>query len=101
MCATWRVIRWVAATLCAAQWQKKKHDVMQKERHNFVYGIEENGVVSVPGAVRNGVDADTANKIFDAMADFASYAFNKPHAHATPCLRTERLILKYITRLNS
>lgn len=59
---------------------KKKHDVMQKERHNFVYGIEENGVVTVPGAVRNGIDADTANKIFDAMADFASYAFNKPHA---------------------
>lgn len=76
---------------------KKKHDVMQKERHNFVYGIEENGVVSVPGAVRNGVDADTANKIFDAMADFASYAFNKPHAacYAVLAYRTAYLKVYY------
>ena len=33
---------------------KKKHDVMLKERENFVNGIVENGVVKVPGAVRNG-----------------------------------------------
>ena len=59
---------------------KKKHDVMLKERDHFVNGIVENGVITVPGAVRNGVDAATANRIFDAMADFASYAFNKPHA---------------------
>ena len=59
---------------------KKKHDVMQKERDHFVNGIVENGVVLVPGAVRNGVDAGIANRIFDAMTDFASYAFNKPHA---------------------
>ncbi len=76
---------------------KKKHDVMQKERHNFVYGIEENGVVSVPGAVRNGVDAETANRIFDAMADFASYAFNKPHAagYAVLAYRTAYLKAHY------
>jgi len=28
------------------------------------------------------VDEETANKIFDEMMDFASYAFNKSHAAA-------------------
>ncbi len=55
---------------------KKKHDVMQRERQNFVYGNEEEGV---PGCVARGIDAGTANQIFDAMMDFASYAFNKAH----------------------
>ncbi len=32
---------------------KKKGDVMQKERQNFVYGNEEEGV---PGCVKNGID---------------------------------------------
>lgn len=48
---------------------KKKHDVMEKERVHFV-----------DGAVRNGVDEKAANEIFDDMAGFASYAFNKSHA---------------------
>ncbi|HWQ58480.1 MAG TPA: DNA polymerase III subunit alpha [Clostridia bacterium] len=76
---------------------KKKHDVMQKERDHFVNGIVENGVVLVPGAVRNGVDAATANRIFDAMVDFASYAFNKPHAagYAVLAYRTAYLKLYY------
>lgn len=76
---------------------KKKHDVMQKERDHFVNGIVDNGVVLVPGAVRNGVDEATANRIFDAMTDFASYAFNKPHAagYAVLAYRTAYLKLYY------
>ncbi len=76
---------------------KKKHDVMVKERDHFVNGIVENGVIVVPGAVRNGVDAATANRIFDAMVDFASYAFNKPHAagYAVLAYRTAYLKLYY------
>ena len=76
---------------------KKKHDVMLKERENFVNGIVENGVVKVPGAVRNGVPAEIANKIFDEMVDFASYAFNKPHAacYAVVAYRTAYLKLYY------
>lgn len=59
---------------------KKKHSVMEEERKNFVYGvIDENGEVEIPGCVRNGVPAEAANKIFDSMMDFASYAFNKSH----------------------
>ncbi|MCR4434626.1 MAG: DNA polymerase III subunit alpha [Clostridiales bacterium] len=62
---------------------KKKMNVMVQERQNFVYGITDNeGNIVVNGAVRNGVDEKTANKIFDEMVDFASYAFNKSHAAA-------------------
>lgn len=56
---------------------KKKGDVMQRERQNFVYGNEEE---HVPGCVNRGIDEKTANKIFDDMIDFAKYAFNKSHA---------------------
>ena len=62
---------------------KKKLDVMAKERENFIYGqTDENGNVVIPGCVRNGIDAQSANKIFDEMAEFAKYAFNKSHAAA-------------------
>lgn len=62
---------------------KKKHDVMLQERQNFIHGIvDEEGEVSVPGCVRNGISEEVANKIFDLMMDFASYAFNKSHAAA-------------------
>ncbi len=59
---------------------KKKHDVMAQERAYFIYGLTENGEVTVPGAVRNGVPEDIAARIFDEMTAFASYAFNKSHA---------------------
>ncbi len=62
---------------------KKKHEVMEKERQNFIHGIvDENGNIEVPGCVRNGISEAAANKIFDQMMDFASYAFNKSHAAA-------------------
>lgn len=60
---------------------KKKHHVMEEERKNFVYGIvDKNGNVEVPGCLRNCISEAAANKIFDSMMDFASYAFNKSHA---------------------
>lgn len=62
---------------------KKKHEVMEQERKNFIYGIlDKDGNVEVEGCERNGIPVDDANKIFDAMMDFASYAFNKSHAAA-------------------
>lgn len=46
--------------------------VMEEERKNFIFGIkDENGAYVVPGAVQNGVDEKTANKLFDEMMDFA------------------------------
>ncbi|MBR0026814.1 MAG: DNA polymerase III subunit alpha, partial [Clostridia bacterium] len=59
---------------------KKKQEVMAKEREYFIHGIVEDGKIVVPGAVRNGVSEAAANRIFDEMMDFASYAFNKSHA---------------------
>ncbi len=62
---------------------KKKTDVMEKERHNFIYGLkDENGVVQCVGAVANGVSQAVANELFDEMSNFAKYAFNKSHAAA-------------------
>ena len=62
---------------------KKKHDVMEKEKHIFVNGlVDENGNVEVEGCLRRGVDEKTALSIFSQMESFASYAFNKSHAAA-------------------
>ena len=58
---------------------KKKAKVMEAERHNFVYGNEEEGV---KGCIANGISEETANKIYDEMISFAAYAFNKSHAAA-------------------
>ena len=73
---------------------KKKLDVMAKEREIFINGqVDENGNVEVPGCVRNGIDPESANKIFDEMAEFAKYAFNKSHAacYAVVAYRTAYL----------
>ena len=60
---------------------KKKLDVMAKEREYFIHGQQdENGNIIIPGCLRNGIDEKSANKIFDEMAEFAKYAFNKSHA---------------------
>ena len=62
---------------------KKKLDVMAKEREYFIHGqTDEKGNILIPGCVRNGIDEKSANKIFDEMAEFAKYAFNKSHAAA-------------------
>ena len=71
---------------------KKKGDVMQEERKNFVYGNEEMGV---PGCVANGIDEKIANKIYDEMIDFAKYAFNKSHAAAYAVVSYQTAYLKY------
>ena len=77
---------------------KKKLDVMAKEREVFINGqVDEQGNIIVPGCVRNGIDAESANKIFDEMAEFAKYAFNKSHAacYAVVAYRTAYLKAYY------
>ena len=71
---------------------KKKAAVMEKERQNFVYGNEEEGV---PGCIANGISEQTANKIYDEMTDFAKYAFNKSHAAAYAVVSYQTAFLKY------
>ena len=72
---------------------KKKEEVMAKERHNFIYGIEG----QVKGCLANGISEDVANEIFDEMTDFAKYAFNKSHAaaYAVVAFRTAWLKTHY------
>ncbi len=62
---------------------KKKQDVMIRERSSFV-----------EGAAANGVPAETADRIFDEMVSFASYAFNKSHAAAYAYLSYQTAYLK-------
>lgn len=75
---------------------KKKHDVMEQERKNFIYGNKEEGV---KGCINNGIDEKVANDLFDSMMDFASYAFNKSHAaaYAVVGFQTAYLIRYYPT----
>ena len=71
---------------------------MAKEREVFINGqVDENGNIVVPGCVRNGIDSESANKIFDEMAEFAKYAFNKSHAacYAVVAYRTAYLKAYY------
>uniref|UniRef100_UPI0028A87AD4 DNA polymerase III subunit alpha n=1 Tax=Lacrimispora sp. TaxID=2719234 RepID=UPI0028A87AD4 len=63
---------------------KKKTSVMEKERHNFVYGNPEE---EVTGCISNGID--------DEMIDFAKYAFNKSHAAAYAVVSYQTAFLKY------
>lgn len=70
---------------------KKKHDVMAREREAFVYGEKDkDGNIICEGAVNRGVPEQIAQKIFDEMSAFSSYAFNKSHAAAYA-------VLAYIT----
>ena len=62
---------------------KKKLKDLQLEREVFLNGCEPaNGKAGVEGAVKRGLDPDVANKLWDEMEKFGSYAFNKSHAAA-------------------
>ncbi len=62
---------------------KKKHEVMKMEREFFLYGEkDEQGNIITEGALARGVSEESANRIFDDMSSFSSYAFNKAHAAA-------------------
>ena len=71
ICRTLAGYSYGRADLVRRAMAKKKHDVMEKERTFFV-----------DGCLKNGISGDIADDIFDEMAGFASYAFNKSHAAA-------------------
>ena len=80
---------------------KKKHDVLARERNTFIYGEkEENGNVICEGAVNRGVSESVAEKLFDEISAFSSYAFNKSHAaaYAVVAYRTAYLKCHYPTQ---
>ena len=62
---------------------KKKAEEMAKQRAIFMQG-----------AVQRGVEADTANYIFDLMEKFAGYGFNKSHSAAYALVSYQTMWLK-------
>ncbi|MCL2814306.1 MAG: DNA polymerase III subunit alpha [Oscillospiraceae bacterium] len=62
----------------------KDQEVMEKERAVFLAGCE-----------KNGVGEDAATEIFDIIAEFANYGFNKSHAVAYALLSYRTAYLKY------
>ena len=74
---------------------KKKHDVMKKERETFIYGAkDEQGNIIAEGAVARGVPEAVAEEIYDDVALFSSYAFNKSHAAAYTVVAYQTAYLK-------
>ena len=65
---------------------KKKADVLNNERENFIIGCS-----------KNGIEKEDAIKIFDEISDFAKYAFNKSHAacYAVVAYKTAYLRVHY------
>ncbi|MCL2494951.1 MAG: DNA polymerase III subunit alpha [Oscillospiraceae bacterium] len=62
---------------------KKKHKEMERERPIFI-----------EGCARNGIAPQIANKIFDDMSSFASYAFTKSHAAPYALVAYQSMFLK-------
>ncbi len=47
---------------------------MEREHEIFIHGLEENGQIVVPGAVRNGISEKIAEELFEQIRTFAQYA---------------------------
>ncbi|MBE6762628.1 MAG: DNA polymerase III subunit alpha, partial [Ruminococcaceae bacterium] len=74
---------------------KKKHDVMKRERETFIHGAkDEMGNIIAEGAVARGVPRNIAEEIYDDVALFSSYAFNKSHAAAYTVVAYQTAYLK-------
>ena len=62
---------------------KKQADVLAQQKKYFLYGSDgSDGSSPCDGCIKRGISEEAANKIFDDMASFASYAFNKSHSAA-------------------
>ncbi|SOC27171.1 DNA polymerase III subunit alpha [Thalassospira xiamenensis] len=70
---------------------KKIPAEMEKQRNIFINGDEEGGT---PGAVALGMDPKTASELFDDIAKFAGYGFNKSHAAAYAWIAYQTMWLK-------
>ena len=62
---------------------KKQPEELEANRKYFLYGSDGNdGGRKCDGCLKRGISEEAANAIFDDMASFASYAFNKSHSAA-------------------
>lgn len=74
---------------------KKKASEMQKHKEYFINGQKDkDGNVVIEGAVSRGVDPAVAESIFNEMAKFAEYAFNKSHAACYAVVAYQTAFLK-------
>ncbi len=74
---------------------KKNVDEMNRQRKLFIFGEkDDDGKVVIEGALSRGVPEEVAADIFDEMAGFAKYAFNKSHAAAYAVLAYQTAYLK-------
>ncbi|MCL1901642.1 MAG: DNA polymerase III subunit alpha, partial [Firmicutes bacterium] len=73
---------------------KKDKKEMAAQRDIFLNGKKENENVVIDGALRRGIDKETAVVLFDEMEKFAEYAFNKSHAAAYAVLAYQTAFLK-------
>ena len=71
---------------------KKDAKEMDRQKDIFVNGSEKMGI---RGAVANGVPNHVAKSIFDKMAKFAGYAFNKSHAACYAFIAYQTAFLKH------
>ena len=56
--------------------------------------MDEHRIIFVEGAMKKGVDEENANEIFDMMARFAEYGFNRSHSAAYSVLAFQTAYLK-------
>ncbi|MFZ3373778.1 MAG: DNA polymerase III subunit alpha [Desulfitobacteriaceae bacterium] len=74
---------------------KKKKEAMEQERQNFIQGLQDSeGNWLIQGALRMGLTRPEAEEIFDLMAKFAEYGFNKGHATAYAIISYQTAYLK-------
>ena len=74
---------------------KKKKSLMEQYRQLFIYGGEDDSGKTVEGAIAHGVPEKVADKIYNDVAGFAGYAFNKSHAAAYAIVGYYTAYLKY------
>ncbi|MGD9901549.1 MAG: DNA polymerase III subunit alpha [Spirochaetales bacterium] len=60
---------------------KKKHKVLAEHKEYFISGKDDkDGTPAIDGAIKRGATREIAEKVYNKMESFASYAFNKSHA---------------------
>ena len=74
---------------------KKDAAAMAAEQEVFINGKDrEDGIVEVRGCLRNGLEKAVAERLWDEMASFAAYSFNRSHAVAYALLTYQAAYLK-------
>ena len=80
---------------------KKKQEILDEYKPYFIEGSgnkldsHTNKPLNIKGCIANGIDRETAEKIWDKMNSFAKYAFNKSHGAAYAVVSAQTAWLAY------